>query len=168
MECFPKYSFGTWAAAVLGMCHLPALAIAVVFLVTGLVTIGRFPWTSGVLLALSAWILGVQVVSRVRFIRGLSAIRPFEGGVEIFYAENRRWYPGSSLTSLAKKDFAYADPWRPITVGFPGIEIGLKGVSTPAEVLFPYGLEEHRDRVFAHLEKLFAGRVASDSEREGG
>jgi hypothetical protein len=168
MERFPKYSFGTWVAAVLNMSHLSALVVALVALVAGLATIRGFPWTSGVVLAFSALILGTQVVSRVRFIRGLSAIRPFEGGVEIFHTENRRWYPGSSVTSLAKKDFAYADPWRPITVGFPGIEIGLKGISTPAEVLFPYGLEEHRDKVFEHLEKLFTGRVVADSKREDG
>lgn len=168
MDRFPNYSAGTWVTAVLNMVHLPGFVMGVLLLVLGLATFSKFPWVSKVMLPLSAWILLVQVISRVRFIRSLDAIRPFEGNVEIYHAENRRWYPGDSITSVAKKDFAYADPWRPITVGFPGIEIVLKGVSTPAEVLFPYGLDEHRDKVFDHLAELFPGRGASDSKREDG
>lgn len=168
MDSFPKYSFGTCVIALLNMAHLPALVFGLLLLMVGLATVPKFSWLSKILLAIAAWIILAQVISRLWFIRSLYAIRPSQGGVEVFHAENRRWYPGSSVMSLAKKDFAYADPWRPITVGFPGIEIDLKGVSTPAEVLFPYGLEEHRDRVFDHLERLFADRVASDSKREGG
>ncbi|MBI2360017.1 MAG: hypothetical protein HYV04_14170 [Deltaproteobacteria bacterium] len=167
-ESFPKYSFGIWVAGVVNMSNQGVVFLALVCGILGLLLVYWFPRLGGLLLVGSAFTLIVQVVSRVRYISKLQTIRPVPGGVEIFHWPSKRWLPGTLITTIAKEDFAYADPWRPITIGHPGIDITFQDVPEPAQVLFPYWLEWHRDQVFDYLARLFPDKIDRDSAKENG
>ena len=157
MDTLPKYTLGTWVIAVVNMAHVGAIFLALLFLIFGLALIFWFPLIGEILFAISLWIIAVQVVSRVKFIRKLEAIRPTEGKLKIFHPGTKRWVPGNLVTGIVKEDYASPDPWRPVTLGFPGITITLKGIPEPAEVMFPYGFEDFRDRVFDYLTNSLPG-----------
>jgi len=83
-----------------------------------------------------------QILSRLKHIKEIRALR-FQGDrLEVRHPESQNWLPAENIVSFQKQNFIYADPWRPFTVGYPGIEIRLKDVSSSADDLFAYGMEK--------------------------
>lgn len=135
------------------MTHVGAAFLALVFLILGLSLLAWFSTVAKVFLVLSLILITVQIVSRIRFIRTLRNVRHVQGEILIFDRPSNTWFPGSRIKRLAKREFSRPDPWRPLTVGFPGIEVQIEGVIKPVELLYPYGLEEERDEMYVYLRK---------------
>jgi uncharacterized membrane protein len=153
MKRFPRYSLLTWIEAIVNMAHPGAALLALVFLILGFGLLAWFSTVAKVFLVLSLILITVQIVSRIRFIRTLRIIRHVQGQIEIFDRPSNKWLPGSRIKRIAKREFSHADPWRPLTVGFPGIEIQFEGVIKPVALLYPYGLEDERDKMYLYLRK---------------
>ncbi len=156
MKRFPRYSLLTWILAIVNMAHAGAVLLALVFLKLGFSLLAWFPIVAKVFLVLSLILITVQIVSRIRFIRTLRTIRHVQGEIEIFDRASNQWLPGRRIKRIAKREFSHADPWRPLTVGFPGIEVRLEGVIKPVALLYPYGLEHERDEMYVYLRKSTA------------
>jgi hypothetical protein len=151
MKGFPRYSLLSWIEAIVNMAHAGAVLLALVFLIVGLSLLAWFPTVAKVFLVLSLILITVQIASRIRFIRKLRIIRHVQGEIKIFDRPSNKWLPGSRIKKITKREFSHSDPWRPLTVGFPGIEVQLEGVTEPVAVLYPYGLEDERDRMYVYL-----------------
>ncbi len=156
MKRLPRYSLLTWIEAIVNMAHAGAASLALVFLILGLSLLAWFSTVAKVFLVLSLILITVQIVSRIRFIRTLRIVRHVHGEIEFFDRPSNKWLPGSRIKRIAKKEFSHADPWRPLTVGFPGIEVQLEGVTKPVELLYPYGFEDERDKMYVYLRKSTA------------
>jgi len=156
MKRIPRYSLLTWIEAIVNMAHVGAAFLALVFLILGLGLHAWFPIVANVFLVLSLILIIVQIVSRIRFIRTLRTIRHVQGEIEFFDRPSNKWLPGSRIKRIVKREFSHSDPWRPLTVGFPGIEVQLEGVIKPVELLYPYGLEVERDEMYVYLRKSTA------------
>ncbi len=156
MKGFPRYSLLTWIEAIVNMAHVGAAFLALVFLILGFSLLAWFPIVAKVFLVLSLILITVQIVSRIRFIRTLRIIRYVQGEIEIFDRASNQWLPGRRIKRITKREFSHADPWRPLTVGFPGIEVQLEGVIKPVALLYPYGLEDERDEMYLYLRKSTA------------
>ncbi len=153
MKGFPRYSLLTWIEAIVNMAHVGAVLLALVFLILGLSLLAWFSTVAKVFLGLSLILITVQIVSRFRFIRTLRIIRHVQGQIEIFDRPSNKWLPGSRIKRITQREFTHADPWRPLTVGFPGIEVQLEGVIKPVALRYPYGLEDERDKMYLYLRK---------------
>jgi hypothetical protein len=158
MKRLPTYTVLDLLSGALNMMHFGAALLAIVFLLAGAVLLFVYPRASPALMALAAIILTVQVASRLRHIRQLRTVREQNGRLQVYVRSSGRWVTVDTLTEVRKKQFPYADPWRPITVGYPGIELRIPSLDDPAEVLFPYGLEHLRDEVYAYLTKVWLRR----------
>ena len=153
MKGFPRYSLLTWIEAIVNMAHAGTVLLALVFLILGLSLLAWFSTVAKVFLVLSLFLITVQIVSRIRFIRTLRIIRHVQSEIEIFDRPSNKWLPGSRIKRITKKEFSHADPWRPLTVGFPGIEVQLEGVIKPVALRYPCGLEDERDKMYLYLRK---------------
>jgi hypothetical protein len=62
------------------------------------------------------------------------------------------------------------DAWRPLTIGYPDIEVHFSGLAEPVECVYPPGLDELRDRMFEFLSDRHPGRVidATSGEDDAG
>ena len=156
MKSFPRYSLLTWIEAIVNMAHVGAVLLALVFLILGLSLLAWFSTVAKVFFVLSLIVITVQIASRIRFIRKIRIVRHVEGEIEFFDRPSNKWLPGKRIIRIATKEFSHSDPWRPLTVGFPGIEIQLEGVTKPVELLYPYGLEVDRDEMYVYLRKSTA------------
>ncbi len=156
MKRLPRYSLLTWILAIVNMTHVGAAFLALVFLILGFSLLAWFPIVAKVFLVLSLILITVQIVSRIRFIRTLRIVRHVQGAIEIFDRPSNKWLPENRIKRIAKREFLHPDPWRPLTVGFPGIEVQFEGVIKPVELLYPYGLEDERDEMYVYLRKSTA------------
>ena len=156
MKRLPRYSLLTWIEAIVNMAHAGAASLALVFLILGLSLLAWFSTVAKVFLVLTLILITVQIVSRIRFIRTLRIVRHVQGEIEFFDRPSNKWLRGRRIKRIAKKEFSRADPWRPLTFGFPGIEVQLEGVTKPIELLYPYGLEVDRDEMYVYLRKSTA------------
>lgn len=98
-----------------------------------------------------------QVKSRLGVLRSLRRLRR-SGDAESGFAYRDAsgvWRPLCTVASLRATHPAYADPWRPFTIGFPAIEIGVVGEEGPVEDVFGYFMEAERDLVLAELGDRF-------------
>ena len=103
------------------------------------------------LVAAAIGIVMVQLATRIRHIRAISHLRVRRGALEVLDNKTGAWLPVNAIERIRREDFPYADPWRPITLGYPGLSIALRGGSKPVEHLYPPGLEEQRDEAFRCL-----------------
>ncbi len=161
MKRIPRYSLLTWIEAIANMVHAGAVVLALVFLILGLSLLAWFSTVAKVFRVLSLILSTVQIVSRIRFIRTLRIIRQVQGKIEIFDRASNKWLPGSRIKRITKKEFLHADPWRPLTVGFSGIEVQLEGIIKPVALLYPYGLEDERDKMYLYLRKALPHELST-------
>ena len=162
----PTYSVGDYLVGAINLVHYGAAFLAVLFVVTGLLML-RFARAVGLaLLGLAALLLLVQLVSRVRHVRSLDRIRCVRGTVELWSDEASAWVSDHRVERIASKRFLYADAWRPITLGYPGIEVKLSGIREPVELLYPPGFEELRDRMFAYLSRRHPANIVESEQDE--
>lgn len=84
MKGFPRYSLLTWIEAIVNMAHAGTVLLALVFLILGLSLLAWFSTVAKVFLVLSLFLITVQIVSRIRFIRTLRIIRHVQSEIEIF------------------------------------------------------------------------------------
>ncbi len=131
---------------VLNMVNHSALVIALVFLLLGWV-IDHYFWLGSLIVFLSRQVLKSQLTSRISHVRKLAAFRIERGELCVYDKHGSRdgW---SQIARIRREDFLHCDPWRPITIGYPGIEIILEGHGEPIEHLCAYGMEEDRDEIF--------------------
>ncbi len=140
--------------ALLNLMHFGAVLLASGFILSGGLLVGRYPFVAGSLLVLGAILLLIQLVSRLRHIRDLRTLRERAGSLEVRVPSSSQWVPVVRITSAHKGDFPRPDPWRPITLGYPGIEIKVSSISEPIKQLYPCGLEDLRDQVYDYLQGL--------------
>ncbi len=162
----PTYSVGDYLVGALNLVHYGAAFLAILFVVSGLLLLRFVRGVGVVLLALAALLLLVQLVSRVRHVRSLDRIRCVRGTVELWSDEAGAWVSEDRVERIASKRFLYADAWRPITLGYPGIEVELSGISEPVELLYPPGFEELRDRMFAYLSRRHPKNIVASEQDE--
>jgi hypothetical protein len=141
---------------VLNMVNHTALILALVFLALGWL-IDYFYWIGGLIAVLGRRVLKSQLVSRIKHVRKLSALK-FEQGELTVYDKDGLHHSWRLIAKIRKKEYLYCDPWRPITVGYPGIEISLDGQNEPVEHLCAYGMEEDRDELYELLQKYLLKR----------
>jgi hypothetical protein len=165
-EKCPTYSPAAYAAGCLNLVHSGAIVLAVLFLASGWWLAGRSTVASIILLSLAGLILCSQIISRLRHMRELDCLRNRRGKVEFWDDGVKRWVSEDRIERIVRKNFSYSDPWRPVTLGYPGIEVFLSGVPEPVEVLYPAGLEELRDSVFEYLSGRHPGKASSEVEDE--
>jgi hypothetical protein len=161
MEKCPTYTLDTYVAGALSLVHAGAVVLAALFIVGGFVARLFSSTGSIVLFSLALLILAVQVVSRVRHIRKLDRTRYVDGRVEFWSGGAEAWVSEDRARRIAKREFTCADQWRPISLGYPGIEVQLSGVEEPVEQLYPPGQEELRDRMFEYLSRRHPGIATS-------
>jgi hypothetical protein len=106
-------------------------------------------------LSIAILILADQIRSKLQHIRAIRALCFNGSNLEVLTPNTEKWVSAYNMNSFCKQIYAYPAPWRPFTVGYVGIEIRLKGVRTPAEDLFAYGLVQQRDLVFDYLKGLW-------------
>ena len=150
MKTLPTYTGADLISGILNMMHYGAVLLAVVFIVGGLLA-SRSLLTSVALVAVGGIILLTQIWSRLRHIRGLRRLRDRNGRLEVYERTSGQWISAEAITNVRRKEFPYSDPWRPITVGYPGLAIQLASLDEPIEVLYAYGLEDLRDEVYDYL-----------------
>lgn len=157
----PTYSVGDYLIGAVNLVHYGAAFLAILSAVTGILML-RFARVVGMaLLGFAALLLLVQLISRVRHLRSLNRIRFARGALELWSDEADAWISEDDVERITSKRFPYADAWRPITLGYPGIEVKLSGISEPVEQLYPPGFEEMRDRMFAYLSHRHPDKVVA-------
>jgi len=162
----PTYSVGDYLIGAVNLVHYGAAFLAILSAVTGVLML-RFARGVGVaLLGFAALLLLVQLVSRVRHLRSLDRIRYVRGTVQFRSDEAGAWVSEDRVERIASKRFLYADAWRPITLGYPGIEVKLSGIREPVELLYPPGFEELRDRMFAYLSRRHPNDIVESEQDE--
>ena len=150
---FPRNTFISLLEGVLNLMHIGAVLLGLLLLLGGFVSLFFFKSVAVICILLSILIFVTQVYTRIAHILEIQSIRKKGNAILIYHHKAGRNFNASEILSIEKKDFAYADPWRPITLGYPGIEINLKNESVPAEHLYPYGSEELRDRMYLYLDR---------------
>lgn len=160
---YPGYNFLTIILAAINMFHW---GIVLASLVTGLLSgilwaAGQIAW-SLVFVVVAVLGLTQQVVSRVVHIHKIRCLRIKNGTYQVKNPHSGKWVGFDQVVSFEKAEFRYADPWRPFTLGYPGIRFALKPDEGPtggplilAEDMFGYGMEPMRDRVFETLHKKY-------------
>lgn len=155
----PRLTLCSWIRALAALSHAGVMLLASIALLVGLILLFFSPYKAIYPIGFSLYMFCKQVYSRIVHVRFIRQIRQRSGILEIFDRESGRWVPATGITGMRKEFFLYADPWRPITLGYPGIELSLEGASSKAEILYPYGLDYERDRLFAYLARLYQDKV---------
>jgi hypothetical protein len=156
---YPKYSVSDSIAGFSSLMHWGAILLAVVFGVAGLVCFFFSVIASIILIALASLLLIVQIISRARHMFKIRAVRPSGSSFYVFYRKTGQRFTPDDIRCICKKNFAYSDPWRPITIGYTGLEIQLVNVKEPVEHLYPSGLEDLRDKLFRYLKEYLSADV---------
>lgn len=149
----PGYSTAALVMGVLNMSNVVAVLFALTVLISGFVTIFFSLLIGCALLALAVWILVDQFCSRFSHVRAIRALRIKRGRLEVRVAEND-WRADVVILDVAAEDFPYADPWRPFTLGYPGIRLRVRssGREFLVEDIFAYGMAPARDDVVQFLQ----------------
>jgi hypothetical protein len=142
---------------VLNMVNHTALVLALVFLLLGWL-IDYYFWIGSVVVFVCQRVLKGQVTSRIEHVRELGAFKFEEGELVVYDGDGIR-HSWRSISRIRKDHFSYSDPWRPITIGYPGIEIHLEGRDEPIEHLCAYGMDEDRDEIFDLVQQYLRGRA---------
>ncbi len=143
---------------VLNMVNHTALVIALVFLILGWV-IDRYFWFGSIIVFFCRHVLKSQFTSRIMHVRKLAAFK-FEDGELYVYDKHGLRHSWRRITRIRRDSFLHCDPWRPITIGYPGIEIILAGQGEPIEHLCAYGMEEDRDEIFDLIQQYLKIRAS--------
>jgi hypothetical protein len=138
----------------IGLFHFGAVFLALLAITSSVVVLVFDKTMIAALLAfLGTGILLIQFLSRIRHILDISYLRVRNGQLQVFDPATKRWLPSTAITEISKKDYPYPDPWRPITIGYPGLELHLRDRTEAIEHLFAPGMEVHRDEVFDLLKR---------------
>ena len=160
---YAGYNFLTVILAAINMFHVGVILAS---LVTGLLSgiLWAFGQTVWSLVFVGIAVLGLtqQVISRVVHVRAIRCLRIKNGQYQVQNPHSGKWVDFDDVVSFEKTDFLYADPWRPFTLGYPGIRFALKrdagstgGPLILAEDMFGYGMDPVRDRVFEKLRQKY-------------
>lgn len=150
---YPGYTFGNTIFSVINMSSVILVALAILLIIIGAILSNYYVAGFGV------FILALQIKSRYRFVRDIRKLREVDGRLEALVSESRGWVSVDGLKRIAITNFPYADPWRPITLGYPGLILKIDGVDEDVEVLFAYGLDLARDDVAEMLVKRYPAAV---------
>jgi hypothetical protein len=156
---YPKYGIGDAIAGFSTLMHWGAVMLAVVLGAAGIVCFFFSVIAAIILIALSGMFLIVQIISRMRHMSAIMAVRPQGSSFYVLDHKTGRRYLPNDVRGVSKKEFEYSDPWRPITVGYPGLKIELANVKEPVEHLYPWGLESLRDEMFLYLKEQLSADV---------
>lgn len=159
MDEYFDYTFSDRVTGFLNMMDMGTLALAFFLTLPGIPLFWYKFWVGAVMLAIALVLVAGQVLTRLKHIREIRALRMSHHELEAKHPVSNNWLPATAIESFRKEYFPFPDPWRPITVGYPGIEIRLKGVSQPIEDLFAYGMDELRDRVFECLKERYPDKA---------
>lgn len=150
---------------IIRMAHVGALLIILLLSVFGgiMFFLSGPGWISVACLLLAGILLMIQIVSRARYLAAVRSLRLSNGALEVRHPTSGRWVPASGATAFSSGFFLFADPWRPFTEGFPGIQITLADSDDPAYDLFGYGMAKKRDSVIGYLKEIKPEKVRRSS-----
>ena len=161
----PNYTVSDLITVVFNMAHSGALLLVLTGIISGAVLLSSRPAIALISFLVAVVILIGQVKSRIKHAGKIRALRMRGGRLVVRHPKSDGWLPAEKIASFRKTFYAYADPWRPFTIGYPGIEIRLRGISSPAEDLFAYGMTEQRDRVFEYLKNLYPDKALEETKK---
>jgi hypothetical protein len=146
----------------IGLFHFGAVVLALLAIASSVVVLIFDKTTIAALLAFfGAGLFLIQFISRIRHILAISCLRVRNGQLQVFDPAIKRWLPSTAITEISKKDYPYPDPWRPITIGYPGLELHLRDKTEAVEHLFAPGMEVLRDEVFDLLKRQILKNTGS-------
>lgn len=148
---YPRYDILSAAAAFLNLMHWGAMMLAFLLGVIGLVCIFFNEPAAIVLFSIASFLVILQITTRARHMFKIGAIRPKGNSFVVLHRQTGKRFAPDKIQCVRKKKFSYPDQWRPITLGYPGLEIQLANIEEPAEHLYPTGLEDLRDKMFTYL-----------------
>jgi hypothetical protein len=140
------------------MTNVPIVTLGVVLL------IGGVSWPKYMVAELGVLFLMIQALSRYRLIRRIRKLREKDGQLEALVAEPNKWVSVDGLKRVVATNFPYADPWRPISLGYPGLKLYIDGVEEKVEVLFAYGMESARDEAVEELAERYPDAILENEE----
>lgn len=160
---YPGYNFLTLLLAAINLFHV---GVVLASLATGLLSgilwaAGQTTW-SLIFVAVSVTGLTQQGVSRLVHLRAIRSLRVKHGGYQVKNPHSGTWVDFDRVVSFEKANFRYPDPWRGVTLGYPGIRFALKADESSAkapliiaEDRFGYGMDPVRDQVFETLRQKY-------------
>lgn len=113
---------------------------------------------AGVFFTKNIILLGIGIIFIVLIILGIlqryndikkSINYKFEDDKFFIKNKENKFIELKNITSVSCESLSYADPYRPITMGYPSIVI--KSNNKRYEILFPYWLDELRDLVATEI-----------------
>jgi len=161
---YPKYNLGHAIVGFMNLMHSGAIMLAFLFGVIGLVCMFFSALASAILLSLAGLLLVVQIISRARHMFKIRAVRRSRSSFTLLHPKTRQRFSPDDIQSVRKKDFLHPDPWRPITLGYPGLEIQLANVEEAIEHLYPCGVEDLRDKMFTYLKEHLSADVQFEED----
>jgi hypothetical protein len=161
---YPKYNIIDAIGGFMNLMHWGAMMLAVLFGAIGLVCFFFSALASIVLFSLAGLLLVVQIISRARHMFTIRAVRRSGNSFVVLHRKTGQRFSPHDIRCVRKKDFPYSDPWRPITIGYPGLEIQVMNFEDTIEHLYPCGLEDLRDKMFTYLKEHLSANVQFEED----
>lgn len=162
---FPDLTIGWWVVAFKNLMHPLAVVVGMVCLLIGARLWQSSPGKGAALLSIGALFLLIQILTRNTHIQEGRRLRLRRGTPQLLDPQTGGWKAldelESSIVSITKDYYPFADPWRPFTLGYFGIAITLRDREQPVLHLLPWGLESLRDDQFKWLEERFPNLLSS-------
>ena len=156
---YPDYGISEAISGFTSLIHWGAIMLALLFTILGIICVFVSLLLALLLFSLAVLILLIQIISRMRHMLKIRTVRPSRNSFYVFDIKTGKKFLPEDIRRVRKKSFEYADPWRPITLGYPGLEIELANVDYTIEDLYPWGLESLRDMMFTYLKENLSASV---------
>lgn len=161
---YPKYGLSSAISGFTSLMHMGAIMLAILFGVIGVVCFFFSVFTATVLFSLAGLLLVLQIISRATHMSKIRAVMPSGSSFYVLNRKTGKRFAPDDIQCVRKKDFDYSDPWRPVTLGYPGLEIQLVNVKEPVEHLYPWGLTSLRDEMFRYLKERLSVNVRFEEQ----
>ena len=148
---YPKYNIRYALEGFMNLMHWGAIMLVLLFGVIGLVCLFFSIPASLVLFSIAGLLLVVQITARAHHMFTIRSIRRSGRSFTVLQRKTGQRFSPADIRCVRKKEFLRPDPWRPITLGYPGLEILLSNVEETIPHLYPCGQEDLRDKMFIYL-----------------
>ena len=161
---YPKYKISDAIVGFMNLMHWGTILLALLFGVIGLMCVFFSVLAAIVLFSLAGLLFFVQIFSRVHHMFTIRAVRPSGNSFVVLNRKTGQRYSPEEIQCIRKKEFHYSDPWRPITLGYPGLEIQLANIEETIVHLYPCGLDNLRDKMFAYLKEHLSANLRFEED----
>ncbi len=135
---YPKYNISDAIVGFMNLMHWGTIMLAALFGVIGLACVFLSVLAAIVLFSLAGLLFVLQIISRVHHMFTIRAVRPSGNSFAVLHRKTGQRFSPDQIQCIRKKEFFYSDPWRPITLGYPGLEIQLANIKEATEHLYPW------------------------------